>query len=94
MKLRLRLYVTGLVPQSIHAIQNVLRVCNREFPNEYELIVTDVLEDPAQAELDCIIATPTLVREYPSPRRRVIGDLSEEHQLLIALDAVLYRKSV
>jgi circadian clock protein KaiB len=54
--------------------------------SQYELTIIDVLELPQQAEEDKILATPTLIKEAPAPVRRVVGDLSNEQSLLLALD--------
>jgi circadian clock protein KaiB len=47
--------------------------------------VIDLLEQPHLAEADQIIAIPTVVRRYPQPIRKVIGDLSDTEQALNAL---------
>jgi circadian clock protein KaiB len=43
------------------------------------------MTEPLRAALDRIIVTPTLIKLAPGPERRVIGDLSDAAQLLIAL---------
>jgi len=85
-KYRLKLYVTGRTPRSQQAIDNLRRLLEEEFAERYELEIVDVLEDPQQAEAHKVLATPTLVRDLPPPVRRVIGDLSDRHQVLLGLD--------
>ena len=85
-KYRLKLYVTGRTPRSQKAIDNLEQILAEGFDDRYELEVIDVLEDPQQAEANKVLATPTLVRELPPPLRRVIGDLSDRHQVLLGLD--------
>ena len=46
----------------------------------------DVLEHPALAEDDKVLATPTLIKRLPPPLRRVIGDLSDKHKVLLGLE--------
>jgi circadian clock protein KaiB len=82
----LKLYVTGKTPRSEWAIVNLQRICEQEFPGQYELIIIDVLQRPQLAEDEKIFATPTLVKELPPPLRRIIGDLSNTEQVLIGLD--------
>lgn len=81
-----KLYVTGRTPRSERAIENLNRICERVLPDQYELAVIDVLEQPEVAERDRILATPLLVREVPPPARRVLGDLSDVDQVLWGLD--------
>jgi len=83
----LKLYVTGDTPRTTQAIANLRRICS-ELPDEYELIVIDVLERPQLAEDERIIATPTVIKVLPAPLRRVIGDLSETEGVLVGLDLV------
>ena len=81
-----KLYVTGNTPRSERAIENLRRICETVLPNQYELAVIDVLEQPHLAEQDRILATPTLVKQVPPPARRVLGDLSDAEQVLWGLD--------
>lgn len=82
----LRLYITGETPRSLHAIENLRVICDKEFGESYELHVIDVLERPQLAEDEKILATPTLVKELPPPIRRIIGDLSDREKVLLGLD--------
>ena len=50
------------------------------------MIIIDVLERPQLAEEDKILATPTLIRESPTPPRRIIGDLSDPEKVILSLD--------
>jgi circadian clock protein KaiB len=83
--LRLRLYVAGVAPNSLRAIANAQAVCAKYFRDDHELEVVDLMTEPLRAALDRIIVTPTLIKLAPGPERRVIGDLSDAAQLLIAL---------
>ncbi len=64
----------------------------RSWEQEYELIIIDVLERPQDAEHEKILATPTLIKEFPPPVRRIIGDLSDTKQVLLGLE-LLHQKS-
>jgi circadian clock protein KaiB len=82
----LKLYVTGQTQRSQRAIANLRRICEEELGGEYEMQVIDVLERPQLAEHEKILATPTVVKELPTPIRRVIGDLSDSERVLLGLD--------
>lgn len=81
----LKLYVTGDTPRSDRAISNLKVLCEEHFPNEYKIIVVDVLKQPDLAEKEKIIVTPTLIKESPLPQIRIIGDLSELKTVLMGL---------
>lgn len=84
----LRLYVAGNTARSERAIANLKKLCERELGGQYQVEVIDVLEDPSAAERQKILATPTVIKELPTPMRRVIGDLSQAEQVLVGLDLV------
>jgi len=85
-ELALRLYVTGQSPNSEKASANIQQLLEEVVPNRHQLEVIDILNEPALAERDGIIATPTLVRLQPLPVRRIIGDLSDWEKVLSSLD--------
>ena len=81
----LRLYITGHAPRTEQAISNLHRMCQTALGDDYELVIIDVLQLPERAEEDRVLATPTLVREFPLPRRCMIGDLSDATRALVLL---------
>jgi circadian clock protein KaiB len=83
--LQLRLYVAGNAPNSLSAIVNVKAICDEHFASGHELEIVDLLEHPQRALADGIIVTPTLLKLSPLPVQRVIGNLSDTNQVLLAL---------
>ena len=83
--LRLRLYVAGNAPNSLRAIANARVICDEHFNGCHDLEVVDLLVHPGRALADGIIVTPTLLKVLPLPVQRVIGNLSDTHQVLLAL---------
>jgi circadian clock protein KaiB len=82
----LKLYVTGRTSRTKRAIDNLARICEERLGDDYEIVVIDILEEPQAAEDESIIATPTLIKHMPPPRRRIIGDLSDTETVLFGLD--------
>ena len=81
----LRLYVAGQSPKSLRAFANLTTLCEEHLPGHYEIEIIDLLERPALARSDDIVAIPTLVRRLPIPLRKVIGDLSNSERVLVGL---------
>jgi circadian clock protein KaiB len=81
----LHLYITGMTPRSQRAIDNVRKLCEEHLSGRYELRVVDIYQQPTLAQGDQIVAAPTLVKKLPLPLRRLIGDMSDEGRVLIAL---------
>ncbi|WPL16007.1 Circadian clock protein KaiB [Thiorhodovibrio winogradskyi] len=84
--LLLRLYVAGQSPKSVAAYSNLTQLCEQRLAVPYRIEVIDLLDNPALAREDQILAIPTLVRRHPEPVRRVIGDLSDGDRVLLGLD--------
>ena len=82
----LRLYVTGSTPNSLHAIDNIKKICEEYLKGHYELEVIDLYQHPNLAQGEQIIAAPTLIKMLPPPLRRVIGDMSNTERVLVGLD--------
>ena len=82
----LRLYVTGSTPRSLAAITNIRRLCEEYLKGRYDLEVVDIYQQPVLARGEQIIAAPTLIKKLPAPLRKVVGDLSNELQVLLGLD--------
>jgi circadian clock protein KaiB len=72
----LRLFVTGASQKSLQAIGNLNRLCEENFPDQYELEVIDIYQQPAVAAKEQLLAVPTLIKDLPLPVRRLIGNLS------------------
>lgn len=84
-KYDLELFVVGESVKAQRAEQNLRRMCEAKLAGQYELRITDVLENAEAAEEANIIATPALVRRAPLPVRMVVGDLSERDALAFGL---------
>jgi circadian clock protein KaiB len=82
----LRLYVAGATDRSRQAVLRARQLCEDEFEGNFELMVIDVYQQPILARDGQIVATPTLVREFPRPVRRLIGNLSNKVGLFVGLD--------
>ena len=82
----LRLYVTGMTPKSIRAIANVQKLCEEQLAGRYELKVIDIYQQPILAKGDQIIAVPTLIKKFPLPLRKLIGDMSDKEKFLVGID--------
>jgi circadian clock protein KaiB len=82
----LRLYIAGQTPKSVLALQNITKYCKEHLEGRYSIEIIDLLKSPQLAEGDQIFAIPTLVRKFPEPLRKIIGDLSNEEKVLVGLN--------
>lgn len=82
----LRLYITGFSPRSARAISNIRKICEEHLDGHYDLEVVDICQQPGQAQSEQILAAPTLIKKWPLPTRRFIGDMSQSDRILLGLD--------
>ena len=82
----LRLYISGQTVKSVAAFANLRRICEAHLAGRYSIDVIDLTVTPQLAVGDQILAIPTLVRRLPEPIKKIIGDLSNEKSVLVALD--------
>ena len=79
------LYVTDRSPKCLRAIDNLRSACEEYLAGHYHIEVVDLLENPRLAAEDQILAVPTVVRKFPAPIRKLVGDLSDNDRLLVGL---------
>lgn len=84
----LRLYVAGLTPRSTLAVERIRSICDRYLAGRYDLTVIDLYLDPVEARHAEIVVAPTLVKQFPSPMRMFIGDMTDEKTILQGLNIV------
>jgi circadian clock protein KaiB len=89
----LRLYVAGASDRSRQAIRRVRQLCDTELSDHWVLEVIDVYQQPILARDGQIVATPTLVKEFPRPVRRFIGNLAKTTGLMVGMDFVTKGKT-
>ncbi len=80
-----RIYLAGGAPNSVRALANLYALCRKHYPESHRIEVIDVLQQPLRALAEAILVTPTLVKVSPAPEQQIIGNLSEEAELLRAL---------
>jgi circadian clock protein KaiB len=84
----LRLFVAGATARSRQAILRVRELCAAELKGNCTLEVVDIYQQPHQARANQIVATPTLIKEFPRPVRRFIGNLVNTAGLFVELELI------
>ena len=85
MKYVFKLYVIEDTANGMKAIRNLQEITELIPKGQCKVEVIDILKNPEIAIKDSIIATPTLIKAYPYPPRRVIGDLSNPDNEIFGL---------
>lgn len=78
--------MAGATARSRAAVLRVRQLCAAELQGHCDLEVVDIYQQPGRARENQIVATPTLVIEFPRPVRRFIGNLLNTAGLVVELD--------
>ena len=87
-RLEVRLYVAPNSRASTLARRNLETAIDILQPEEVEVEVIDVTQDPTRAARDGALVTPLLVRVHPEPARKFGGTLDDQKSLLAVLSGV------
>lgn len=82
---QLKLFVTGASPNSARAVANLKNLCEKYLDEKYELEIIDVYQQPFKSKDIQIIALPMLLKSFPLPVKKLIGDLSDTSKVLKGL---------
>jgi len=82
-KFVMRLFVAGATARSRQAIMRVQQLCKTDdLKRSCDVKIIDIYQQPELARANQIVATPTLIIEFPKPERRFIGNLVNVTALL------------
>lgn len=84
-KLVLQLYVSGMSPKSMEAIENIKKLCDKYVTNAFSLEIIDIYKDPDSASTHHIVFSPSLVKHLPLPKKTLIGTLADTEKVVKAL---------
>lgn len=83
---RFSLFVSGATLKSARAIANIKSICEKHLDGKYKIEVIDIYQQPERLSSDQVVAVPMLVKQYPLPVRKFIGDLSDTDRVLDGLN--------
>lgn len=78
----LELYVTKNSTPSIIALKNIQSIKEQFFKENTKIDVIDIYENPEKSIQNGIVSIPTLIRIKPIPQIRIVGDLSDEQEVI------------
>lgn len=85
---KLRLFVTGTSSVSVRAINNLQSILEEHLKNRYELEIIDVHQQPLLVKSEDITAVPVLIKKFPLPLRKLVGDMSDKNRVLRGLGLI------
>ncbi len=84
-KLILQLYVSGMSPKSMEAIENINRLCAEYLEDSFDLEIIDLYKHPELAAEQQIIFSPSLIKRLPLPKKTMVGTFSDKDKVIKGL---------
>ena len=84
-KLVLQLYVSGMSPKSMEAIENINKICSTLLEDTFELEIIDLYKHPELASEQQIIFSPSLIKRLPLPKKTLVGTFSDSEKVIRGL---------
>ena len=84
-KFILQLYVSGMSPKSMEAIENIKRLCDEHLKDAFELEIIDIYKNPEAAMEQHVVFSPSLIKKFPQPKKILIGTLADSEKVIKAL---------
>ena len=84
-KVVLQLYVSGMSPKSMEAIENIKRLCDEHLNDAFELEIIDIYKNPEVASRQQIVFSPSLIKSLPLPKKTLVGNFTDKEKVIKAL---------
>ncbi|GAB4369011.1 MAG: circadian clock KaiB family protein [Elainellaceae cyanobacterium] len=88
----LRLFVSGNSTATTRILETLHQLLERSLQQPYTLKIVDIRKHPELAETDQVTATPTLVKIWPPPVKRIVGNLDQLDKVLQVLTLPDFRQ--
>ena len=84
-KLILQLYVSGMSPKSMEAIENINRLCDEYLEDSFVLEIIDLYKHPELAAEQQIVFSPSLIKRQPLPKKTLVGTFADKEKVIKGL---------
>jgi circadian clock protein KaiB len=84
-KLVLQLYVSGMSPRSMEAIENINKICSEFLEDSFQLEIIDLYKHPEVASEQQVIFSPSLIKRHPLPKKTLVGTFSDTQKVIRGL---------
>lgn len=84
--MQIHLFVNPSIVSHQTLIRNFQRLLKQKVYSQCDLRVVDVIKEPDSPVKEQVYILPTLVRKYPDPEIRIIGDFANLEQIINRLE--------
>jgi len=72
----------------MNAIANIRTFCDKYLKGNFDLEIVDIYKDPEAARDNQVVFSPSLIKEFPLPKRILIGDFGDIEKVSKALGII------
>lgn len=83
--LLLQLYVSGMSPKSMEAVENIKKICSELMQDSFQLEIIDLYKHPELASEQQIVFSPSLIKRNPLPKKTLVGTFSDTEKVIRGL---------
>lgn len=80
----IKIYTVG--DQYHKTIQDIKKIINENLDGNYDLEIIDIAQNPEEIEEENIMATPTIIKKFPLPEKKIIGEVHKVETVLYGLE--------
>lgn len=80
--------MSGMSQKSMNAIANIRIFCDQHLKDSFELEIIDIYKDPEAARDNQVVFSPSLIKDFPLPKRTLIGDFADTEKVIKALGII------
>ena len=74
--------------KSMNAIANIRSFCDNHLKGRFNLEIIDIYKDPEAARENHVVFSPSLIKDFPLPKRTLIGDFADTEKVSKALGII------
>ncbi|ELS01418.1 KaiB domain-containing protein [Xenococcus sp. PCC 7305] len=78
----LRLFIASNNINTNQTLDHIHYILEKGLSTSYTLKIIDITKNPEQAEMNQVSATPTLIRTWPKPVKRIVGELTDVERII------------
>lgn len=91
-ELILKLYVSGMSMRSMEAIENIKKLCDEYLHDAFSLEIIDLYKNPELASRQQIVFSPSLIKDFPLPKKILVGTFSDTEKVINALGISTFKE--
>lgn len=70
------------------AIEKIKKLCDQYVQDCFELEIIDIYKNPEVVRQNQVVFSPSLIKQFPLPKKILIGNLSDTDKIIKALGII------